>query len=201
MKMAIADKGLLVLDCIAQGVAGHAARDEGVNAVNKAVKDINWFNTFQFPKVSSILGPVHMAVTSLSTQNKAHNIVPSECSFVVDVRVNELYTFEEILSEINKNIRSEVLPRSIRLKPSFIKKDHPLVIAGNNMGLDSYGSPTCSDRALMDFPALKIGPGDSARSHIADEYIFIDEIKEGVQKYSRLLQNMVSVLNSTAGIK
>ena len=188
MKMAIADKGLLVLDCIAQGIAGHAARNEGVNAIYKAVKDIYWFSIFQFPKVSSILGPVHIAVTSINTQNKAHNIVPSGCSYVVDVRVNELYTFEEILSEINKNVQSEVLPRSTRLKPSFIEKNHPLVIAGNNMGLESYGSPTCSDRALMDFPALKIGPGDSARSHMADEYIFIDEIKDGIQKYLRLLQ-------------
>jgi len=198
--MAIADKGLLVLDCIAQGVAGHAARNEGVNAVYKAAKDITWFSIFRFPKVSPILGPVHMAVTSVSTQNKAHNIVPSGCSFVVDIRVNELYTFEEILSEINKNIESKVLPRSTRLKPSFIGMDHPLVIAGNNMGLESYGSPTCSDRALMDFPALKIGPGDSARSHMADEYIFIDEIKEGIQKYLQLMQNILSLLNTTQSL-
>ena len=170
MKMAIADKGLLVLDCIAKGVAGHAARNEGVNAVYKAVKDITWFQTFQFPKVSSILGPVHMAVTSVNTQNKAHNIVPSGCSFVVDIRVNELYTFEEILSEIRENIQAEVVPRSIRLKPSFIETDHPLVIAGNNMRLESYGSPTCSDRALMDFPTLRLGlviqPGVTWRMNI-----------------------------------
>lgn len=197
MKMAIADKGLLVLDCIANGLAGHAARDEGVNAIYKAIKDIAWFHTFRFPKVSSFLGPVHMAVTSVNTQNKAHNIVPSECSFVVDVRVNELYTFEEILSEINKNVACKVLPRSTRLRPSFIKEDHPLVVAGNNMELESYGSPTCSDRALMDFPTLKIGPGDSARSHMADEFIFIDEVQDGIQKYVRLLQNMISVLNTT----
>jgi len=201
MKMALADKGLLVLDCIAHGVAGHAARDEGVNAVYVAVKDIEWFSSFRFPKVSSILGPVHMAVTSVSTHNKAHNIVPSVCSYVVDIRVNELYAFEEILSEINKNIQSEVLPRSTRLKPSFITKDHPLVIAGNNMGFKSYGSPTCSDRALMDFPTLKIGPGDSARSHMADEYIFIDEIKDGVEKYGLLLQNVALVLNTKESIK
>ncbi len=190
MKMAIAEKGLLVLDCIAHGVSGHAARNEGINAVYKAINDIHWFSTFQFPKVSSVLGPVHMAVTSVSTENKAHNIVPSECSYVVDVRVNELYSFDEILKEINKNIQSEVWPRSTRLKPSFIEKNHPLVIAGNTMGLESYGSPTCSDRALMDFPTLKIGPGDSARSHSADEYIFTDEIKDGIQKYILLLQNL-----------
>ena len=201
MKMAIADKGLLVLDCIAHGAAGHAARNEGVNAIYKAVQDINWFKTFRFQKVSSVLGPVHMAVTSVGTQNKAHNIVPSECTFVVDIRVNELYTFEEILSEINKNVECEVVPRSTRLRPAFINKDHPLVIAGNNIGLESYGSPTCSDRALMEFPALKIGPGDSARSHIADEFIFIDEITEGIQKYLQLLQNLGSVLNTTESIR
>ncbi|MEO8766226.1 MAG: M20 family metallo-hydrolase [Ginsengibacter sp.] len=200
MKMAVADKGLLVLDCTAMGTAGHAARNEGVNAIYKAVHDITWFGNFHFPKVSSVLGPVHMAVTSVSTQNKAHNIVPSVCSFVVDIRVNELYTFEEILSEIAKNVQSGVVPRSTRLKPSFIKNDHLLVIAGNDMGLESYGSPTCSDRALMDFPALKIGPGDSARSHMADEYIFVDEIKDGIEKYIRLLENMVRQFNTIESI-
>ncbi len=194
MKMAIADKGLLVLDCIANGEAGHAARNEGVNAVYKAMKDIEWFSTFQFPEVSSFLGPVHMAVTSVNTPNKTHNIVPSECSFVVDIRVNELYSFEEVLSEIKKNVQSEVRPRSTRLKPSFIEKNHPLVISGNKMDLESYGSPTCSDRALMNFPTLKIGPGDSARSHSANEYIFINEINDGIKKYSELLQNLTSII-------
>lgn len=194
MRMAIADKGLLVLDCIAHGVAGHAARNEGVNAIYKAVKDIEWLGTFQLPKVSSFLGPVHMAVTAVNTQNKTHNIVPSECSFVVDIRVNELYSFEEIISEISKNIASEVIPRSTRLKPSFIEKDHPLVIAGNKMNLESYGSPTCSDRALMDFPTLKIGPGDSARSHMANEYIFVDEIRNGIEKYIQLLQHLREII-------
>jgi acetylornithine deacetylase len=189
MKMAIADKGLLVLDCIARGVAGHAARNEGDNAIYKAIKDIEWLSAYQFSKVSSFLGPVHMAVTSVNTPNKTHNIVPSECSFVVDIRVNELYSFEEILLEINKNIQSEVMPRSTRLRPSFIEKDHPLVIAGNKLKLESYGSPTCSDRALMNFPTLKIGPGDSARSHSADEYIFVDEIKGGIELYIQLLEN------------
>lgn len=193
MNMAIAEKGLLVLDCIAHGVAGHAARNEGVNAVYKAMKDIQWFSTFQFPKASAFLGPVHMAVTSISTQNKAHNIVPSECSFVVDIRVNELYAFEEIISEVKKNIESEVVPRSTRLRPSFTEESHPLVIAGSKLGLESYGSPTCSDRAMMDFPTIKIGPGDSARSHSADEFIFADEIKDGIQKYILLLQNFAQI--------
>lgn len=190
MQMAIAEKGLLVLDCTVHGIAGHAARNEGVNAVYKAMKDIEWFSSFQFAKSSAFLGAVHMAVTSITTQNKAHNIVPSECTFIVDIRVNELYTFEEIISEIRNNVECNVVPRSTRLKPSFIAEKHPLVLAGNMLGMKSYGSPTCSDRAMMDFPTLKIGPGDSARSHSADEFIFIDEIKDGIGKYIELLQNL-----------
>jgi acetylornithine deacetylase len=194
MKMAIAEKGLLVLDCTAHGIAGHAARNEGINAIYKAMNDIHWFSTFQFEKTSSFLGPVHMAVTSVSTQNKAHNIVPSECSFTVDIRVNEFYSFDDIINEVRKNIQSEVMPRSTRLKPSFIEESHPLVIAGSSIGLESYGSPTCSDRALMNFPTLKLGPGDSARSHSADEYIFVDEIKDGIQKCIFLLQNLSKII-------
>jgi acetylornithine deacetylase len=135
-----------------------------------------------------------MAVTSISTQNKAHNIVPSECSFTVDIRVNEFYSFDDIINEVRKNIQSEVMPRSTRLKPSFIEESHPLVIAGSSIGLESYGSPTCSDRALMNFPTLKLGPGDSARSHSADEYIFVDEIKDGIQKCIFLLQNLSKII-------
>ncbi len=194
MKMAIAEKGLLVLDCTAHGIAGHAARNEGINAIYKAMNDIHWFSTFQFEKTSSFLGPVHMAVTSVSTQNKAHNIVPSECSFTVDIRVNEFYSFDVIINEVRKDIQSEVMPRSTRLKPSFIEESHPLVIAGSSIGLESYGSPTCSDRALMNFPTLKLGPGDSARSHSADEYIFVDEIKDGIQQCIFLLQNLSKII-------
>ncbi len=189
LKMAVAEKGLMVLDCIAHGKAGHAARDEGVNALYIAMKDINWLSAYEFPKVSPLLGPVHIAVTSINTENKTHNVVPSECSFLVDVRVNELYSFEEVISIIRENIKSEIQPRSIRLKSSFIKEDHPLVQAGIKMGITSYGSPTCSDMALMDFPTLKIGPGDSARSHIADEFIFINEIEEGIKTYIQLVEN------------
>jgi acetylornithine deacetylase len=187
--MAVAEKGLLVLDCTAHGKAGHAARNEGVNAVYIAMKDIQWLSTFQFPKISSLLGPVHIAVTSVNTENKTHNVVPSECTFLVDIRVNELYSFEEIISTITKNIQSKTHPRSVRLKPSFIKDDHPLVKAGMQLGISKYGSPTCSDMALMNFPSLKIGPGDSARSHIADEFIFVNEIKEGIKTYIQLLEN------------
>jgi acetylornithine deacetylase len=189
LSMAVAEKGLLVLDCVAHGKAGHAARNEGVNALYIAMKDIHWLSTFKFPKVSSLLGPVHVAVTSANTENKTHNIVPSECSFLVDIRVNELYSFEEIIFIIKENLQSEIHPRSTRLKSTFIPHDHPLVVAGNKMGLSSYGSPTCSDKALMDFPSLKIGPGDSARSHIADEFIFVNEIKEGIKTYIDIITN------------
>ena len=189
MNMAVAEKGLFVLDCTAKGMAGHAARNEGINAIYIAMKDIEWFSTFEFAKTSSLLGPVHMAVTSINSRNKTHNIVPSECSFIVDMRVNELYTFEEVLSVIKKNIKSEVKPRSTRLRPSFIEDVHPLGIAGNTLNFEPYGSPTCSDKALMPFPTLKIGPGDSARSHSADEFIFMDEIKDGITKYYGLLQS------------
>jgi acetylornithine deacetylase len=188
MNMAVAEKGLLVLDCIAHGKAGHAARDEGANALYIAMKDIEWLSTFQFPKISELLGAVHIAVTSVNTPNKAHNVVPSECDFVVDIRVNELYSFEEIISTIEAHISSEIVPRSTRLTPSFINPNHPLVIAGNKLGIPSYGSPTCSDMALMDFPSLKIGPGDSARSHIADEFIFTKEIEQGIKMYIKILE-------------
>ena len=189
LNMAVAEKGLLVVDCIAHGKAGHAARNEGVNALYVAMKDINWLSTYQFPKVSALLGPVHIEVTSINTPNQTHNIVPSECSFLIDIRVNELYSFDEIISIIKENISSEIQPRSIRLKPSSIDAGHPLVVAGKSMNISAYGSPTCSDMALMDFPSLKIGPGDSARSHTADEYIFLNEIKEGIKTYIQLLEN------------
>lgn len=197
LNMAVAEKGLLVLDCIAHGKAGHAARNEGVNALYIAMKDINWLSTYEFQKISSLLGRVHIAVTSVNTENKTHNVVPSECSFLVDIRVNELYSFEEVIETIKENIASEIQPRSIRLKSSFIDGDHPLVKAGNKMGISSYGSPTCSDMALMNFPSLKIGPGDSARSHSADEFIFINEIKEGIKTYIELLKNFGSELDNS----
>ncbi|HEY5463515.1 MAG TPA: M20 family metallo-hydrolase [Hanamia sp.] len=196
LNMAVAEKGLLVLDCIGHGNAGHAARNEGINALYIAMKDINWLSAYQFPKVSTLLGPVHIAVTSVNTENKTHNIVPSQCSFLVDIRVNELYSFEEVIAVIKENISSEIQPRSIRLKSSFIEETHPLVLAGSKMGIASYGSPTCSDMALMNFPSLKIGPGDSARSHTADEFIFVKEIEEGIKTYIELLENFANELKN-----
>lgn len=191
MQMAVAEKGLLVIDCAVSGIAGHAAREEGDNAIYKAIKDIEWFHSFQFPRLSDFLGPVKMSVTVIETENKAHNVVPSQCSFVTDIRVNELYTFEEILDIIKSNVSCDVRPRSLRLKSSAISPDHPIVKAGLEAGRICYGSPTTSDKALIPFPALKIGPGDSARSHTADEYIYVDEIKEGIELYVRLLQKVL----------
>lgn len=192
MQMAIAEKGLLVLDCTSQGVAGHAARNEGDNAIYKAMKDIEWFSSFAFPKVSDLLGPVKMSVTVINTENKAHNVVPSQCTFVADIRVNELYTFEEILSIVKKNVKCEVKPRSLRMRSSLIPESHALVQSGIKLGRKFFGSPTTSDKALMPFPALKIGPGDSARSHTADEFIYIKEIEEGINLYIELLGNIVN---------
>src|SRR5688572_5921658 len=191
MQMAVSEKGLMVLDCTAIGKAGHAAREEGENAITKAIKDIEWFNSYKFDKVSNLLGPVKMSVTVIETDNKAHNVVPAQCKFVVDCRVNELYTFEEMLDTIKSNAQSDIKPRSTRLRSSSIALDHPIVEAGLRMKRNYYGSPTTSDKALMNFPSLKIGPGDSARSHTADEFIYIDEIKEGIELYIQLLNEII----------
>ena len=191
MNMAIAEKGLMVLDCIATGRAGHAAREEGDNAIYTAIKDIEWLSSYTFDKVSDLLGPVKMSVTVIETENKAHNVVPAQCRFIVDCRVNELYTFEEMLDIIASNVSSEVKPRSTRLRSSAIALNHPLVEAGLTMGRSYYGSPTTSDKALMPFPALKIGPGDSARSHTADEFIYVDEINNGIDLYIQLLNQLL----------
>jgi acetylornithine deacetylase len=191
MQMAVAEKGLLVLDCVAKGQAGHAAREEGINALYLALEDINWIKNQRFDKVSPFLGPVKMTVTSLYTDNKAHNVVPDLCSYIVDVRVNELYTFDEILNILGQNLNSEIKPRSKRLRSSMISVDHPIVIAGTHMGKSIYGSPTTSDKALVSIPALKIGPGDSARSHTADEYIFLDEIEQGIEDYIAMISKLI----------
>lgn len=190
MHMATAEKGLMVLDCTAYGKSGHAAREEGENAIYKALKDIEWFRTFRFPKMSEMFGPVKMSVTVIKAGSQ-HNVVPDRCEFVVDVRVTDAYTNEEILKEIMENVTSEVKPRSTRLKPSSIDKSHPIVKAGMALGRTTYGSPTTSDQALLSVPSLKMGPGDSARSHTADEYIYLKEIEEGVELYVKLLENVV----------
>jgi acetylornithine deacetylase len=191
MQMAVAERGLMVLDCTSHGRAGHAARNEGENAIYKAIKDIDWFSNHEFTKVSDLLGANKMSVTVIETENKAHNVVPAACKFVVDTRINELYSFDEVLHIIKENVSCEVIPRSIRLRSTSISLDHALVKAGLTLGRTYYGSPTTSDKALMPFPALKMGPGDSARSHTADEYIYIEEIKNGIELYIQLLNQVV----------
>jgi acetylornithine deacetylase len=190
-QMAIAERGLLVLDATALGIAGHAARNEGDNAIYKAINDIKWISTYRFDKVSELLGEVKMTVTSFQTENKQHNVVPASANFVIDVRVNELYSFEEIISVIKENIVSTISPRSTRLRSTSISLDHQIVKAGIALGRSYYGSPTTSDKALMSFPILKIGPGDSARSHTADEFIYLQEIEQGINLYIDLLNNIL----------
>lgn len=188
LQMAVAERGLMVLDCTAYGVAGHAARNEGENALYIALEDIDLIRNFPFDRVSPLLGETRMNVTVIETDNKQHNVVPPICRFVTDVRVNELYTFEEIIELLQQKLRSKMLPRSTRLRSTSIPNDHPLVRAGLALGSTCYGSPTTSDKALMPFPALKLGPGDSARSHMADEFIFLEEIEKGIQFYIMLIE-------------
>lgn len=190
MNLAIAERGLMVLDCVSYGKAGHAAREEGENAIYKALKDIDWFKNYEFAKKSALFGPIKMSVTIIEAGSQ-HNIVPAVCKFTVDVRVTDAYRNEEILKIIRQNVNCDVNPRSTRLKSSSISIDHPIVMAGIALGRKTYGSPTTSDQALLDFPSLKIGPGDSARSHIADEYIYVNEIKEGIDLYIKLITKIV----------
>lgn len=190
MELAIAERGLMVLDVVATGKAGHAAREEGENALYKILSDLDWFRNYEFEKESSLLGKVKMTTTVIETDNKQHNVVPSNCRMVVDVRVNELYSFEEVLVTIRQHVKSMVTPRSLRLRSTQIRLDHVLVKAALDLGKGYYGSVTTSDKALMPFPTLKMGPGDSARSHTADEFIFIQEFKEGIKTYIQLLSNL-----------
>jgi acetylornithine deacetylase len=191
MEMAVAERGLLVLDVLATGISGHAARNEGANAIYLAMDDMNWFRQYEFERASDLLGKVSMNITAIETENKAHNVVPDQCRFTVDIRINELYTHEEILTIIKTHIRSVIKPRSTHLKSSMISLDHPLVLSGIKAGMSYYGSPTLSDKALMPFPALKLGPGDSARSHTADEFIYLHQIEEGICKYIKLIEGLV----------
>ncbi len=191
MNLAIAERGLLVLDCTVHGKAGHAAREEGDNAIYKAVKDIEWFRNYRFAKVSKVFGPLKMSVTIINAGSQ-HNVVPALCTFTVDVRVTDAYTNEEVLKIIRNNVDCEVKPRSIRLKPSSIDIEHPFVQAGIKLGRSTYGSPTTSDQALLSIPSVKIGPGDSARSHMADEYVFVNEIAEGIELYIEMLKPVIN---------
>jgi acetylornithine deacetylase len=189
MQLAIAEKGLMVLDCTAHGKSGHAARQEGENAIYKAISDIEKLRNYRFEKSSPVLGDVKLTVTIINSGTQ-HNVVPDTCSFVVDVRINEHYSNEQVFHLIDDLIDSEIKPRSFRLNSSGIPVEHPIVQRGISLGLNYYGSPTTSDQAVIPYPSIKIGPGDSARSHTADEYILISEMEEGFRIYVDLLTDL-----------
>jgi len=189
MHPAIAEKGLMVLDCTIHGKAGHAARNEGENAIYKSLKDIEWFMTKEFPLQSNFLGPVKMTVTQISAGIQ-HNVVPDICQFVVDVRINEFYSPEQLYKDICSNVTCEVKARSFRLNSSHIEQNHPVVKACVAAGRSPYGSPTLSDQARMPFNTLKIGPGNSTRSHTANEYIVLEEINEALDLYVKILDGL-----------
>ncbi len=187
MQPAIAEKGLMVIDAVAHGKSGHAARNEGENAIYKAMDDIEWLRNHPFEKVSSLLGPVKATVTIVNAGTQ-HNVIPDECRFTIDVRTNEHYRNEELFQYLQSQMKSELKARSFRLSSSSIPTNHPLVRRCIAMGMKPFGSPTLSDQALMSFPSLKLGPGESCRSHSADEYIEIAEIRHSIETYLRLLQ-------------
>ena len=190
MQPAIAEKGLMVLDVTATGKAGHAARNEGDNAIYKVLDDIAWFRDYRFEKESPLLGPVKMSVTVINAGTQ-HNVIPDKCSFVVDIRSNELYSNEELFVEIKKHISCDAKARSYRLNSSQIDEKHPFVQKAVKLGRVPFGSPTLSDQALMSFPSVKIGPGRSSRSHTAEEYIMLKEIEEAVGIYLELLDGLL----------
>ena len=190
MQLAIAEKGLVVFDAVVKGTAGHAAHPNNNNPILKSMDVMQWFQNLQFDKVSDTLGPVKLTITQINAGSQ-HNVVPSQVNLVLDVRVNEYYTNQEI-ADIVSQAPCEVTPRSLRLQSSSINEEHPLVVAGIAMGRNTYGSPTLSDQAALSCPSLKLGPGDSTRSHTADEFIYTDEIKEAVRLYIELLYQVIT---------
>ncbi|NCC98096.1 MAG: M20/M25/M40 family metallo-hydrolase [Bacteroidia bacterium] len=192
MRLAVAEKGLMVLDCVAHGKSGHAARDEGDNAIYKALPDMEWFRTFEFPKISDTLGKVKMSVTIVNSGTQ-HNVVPDTCSFTVDVRLTDCYSHEDVLSIVRQNVSCDVTPRSMRLRPSGVPLSNTFVKRYIATGGSVFGSSTMSDQALMPFASVKIGPGDSARSHTADEYIELSEISKAVDIYYNLLDGLIMI--------
>jgi len=190
MNLAISEKGLMVLNCEAKGTSGHAAHGNADNAIYNAIEDINWFKTYEFPKESETLGKVRMTVTQIEAGSQ-HNVIPSSCKFVVDVRVTDCYSNQEVFEIIQEHVKSEVCPRSQRLNSSSIPKDHEIVKAGIKLGRSTYGSPTISDQAILTCPSLKLGPGESLRSHTADEFIYIHEIEEGIDLYIKILEEII----------
>jgi acetylornithine deacetylase len=191
MQAAVGERGLIVLDCTAHGIQGHAARDEGKNALYIAIDDITWLRGFEFPKISPLMGKVKATATMIQCGSQ-HNVVPAQCRFVVDVRSTDVYENAEIVHILQQNMQSAVEVRSIRLRASSIAKEHPLVQAAERIGCTAYISPTTSDIAVLDgIPSLKIGVGNSVRSHTADEFVFLKEIEEGIDKYEQLISQLV----------
>jgi len=188
MQPAIAEKGLMVIDGYGHGKSGHAARNEGVNAIYETLDDLVWLRDYRFKKESPLLGPTKMTVTILEAGTQ-HNVVPDTCHFIIDVRTNEYYQNEYVFEFLRKHVKSELKARSFRLHSSHIPEDHPLIQRCKKMGMTPFGSPTLSDQALMPFPSFKLGPGDSARSHSADEYICISEIEQAIDTYIQLLSD------------
>jgi acetylornithine deacetylase len=189
MQMAVAEKGLIVLDCLSEGKSGHAARDEGINAIYLALRDIEFVRNYKFGKSSDVLGSVKMTVTQINAGHQ-HNVIPASCEFVIDVRTNEHYSNQQVVEFLQVQLSAAVKPRSLKLNSSGIPLDHPIVVKGKSMGLSQFGSPTLSDQALMNFTSIKIGPGKSSRSHTADEFILFSEIKEGIDTYINLLTDL-----------
>ena len=189
MQPAIAERGLMVIDGIAHGKSGHAARGEGINAINEALDDLLFLRDYRFEKVSPLLGPTKMQCTVINSGTQ-HNVVPDECRFIIDVRTNEYYTNEEVFDFLQGKMKSELKARSFHLHSSSIPQEHPLVRKCIEMGMKPFGSPTLSDQALMRFPSLKLGPGQSARSHSADEYICVHEIDNAIETYLTLLTSL-----------
>lgn len=186
MQISTAERGLMVLDVETKGISGHAARKEGENALYKALDDINWFRTFEFEKVSEELGPISMTVTGIEAGTQ-HNVVPDLCKFMVDIRINDLYNNQEVLDIVTKSVKSQVKARSTRLNSSGVAHNHPIRKIASDLNVNTYGSPTMSDQALMPCESIKMGPGDSARSHTADEFIFIEELTTAIPKYIQVL--------------
>ncbi|MDX5339326.1 MAG: M20 family metallo-hydrolase [Cyclobacteriaceae bacterium] len=190
MKLAVAEKGLLVIDAKIHGKAGHAAREEGINAIYLALEDMDEIRNFQFAKTSPFLGRTKVSCTVIKA-GQQHNVVPDLCEYTLDVRVTDAYTLEEALEELKANLKAELQPRSLRLQSSHLPENHLMYRVAAALDLETFGSPTLSDQALIPWPSVKIGPGDSARSHTADEFIYLEEIKKGIQGY-------ISILNKYA---
>lgn len=191
MDLAIAEKGLVVFDAVVNGTPSHAAHPNNENAIYKTARVLEWFENFRFEKKSEALGEVKLTVTQINAGTQ-HNVVPAKVDLVIDVRVNDCYSNEEINEILQKKAPvSELKPRSLRLNSSFIPREHPLVKAGTDLGMKTYGSPTLSDQAMLKCPSLKLGPGDSTRSHSADEFIYVKEIEEGIEKYIKLLEKAI----------